>query len=108
MFILLSKSFCLIKKTYIVVFFTFIYRNSFKHTQTPINPGRRKLTGRCCQVIFVNTMKPPNSGHLRVLKNLFVIERSPLLGGNLKKIGKFRTKHFARYSWHVRYLNIRY
>ena len=28
------------------------------------------------------TVKPLNSGHLRVLKNLSVIERCPLLGGN--------------------------
>ena len=28
-------------------------------------------------------VKPLNSGHLRVLKNLSVIERYPLLGGNL-------------------------
>ena len=49
-------------------------------------------------------MKPLNSGHLRILKNLSVIERCPLLGGNLKKIVAFGTKHFARYSRHVRYL----
>ena len=30
-----------------------------------------------------------NSGHLQVLKNLFVIGRCPLLGGNLKKIVTF-------------------
>ena len=35
------------------------------------------------------TVKPPNSGHLRVLKNLSVTERRPLLGGNLKKIVTF-------------------
>ena len=50
------------------------------------------------------TVKPLNSGHLRDLKNLAVIERCPLLGGNLKKIDKFGTKRFVRYSWHVRYL----
>ena len=33
-----------------------------------------------------DTVKPLNSGHLRVLKNLSVIERCPLLGGNFKKI----------------------
>ena len=49
-------------------------------------------------------MKPLNSGHLRVLKNVSVIERCPLLGGNLKKIVTFGTKCFVRYSWHVRYL----
>ena len=45
-----------------------------------------------------------NSGHLRVLQNLSVIERCPLLGGNLRKIVIFRTKRFAHYSRHVRYL----
>ena len=39
----------------------------------------------------VVTVKPINSGHLRVLKDLSVIERSPLLGGNLKKIVTFGT-----------------
>ena len=38
------------------------------------------------------------------LKKLFVIKRSPLLGGILTKIATFRTKHFVRYSRHVRYL----
>ena len=32
------------------------------------------------------TVKPQNSGHLRFLKNLSVIERCPLLADNLKKI----------------------
>ena len=32
------------------------------------------------------TMKPLNSGHLQVLKNLTVIERCPLLRGNLKRL----------------------
>ena len=49
-------------------------------------------------------MKPLNSGHLRVFKNLSVIERCPLLGGNFKKIATFGTKCFVRYSWHVLYL----
>ena len=48
-------------------------------------------------------MKPLNSGHLRVLKNLSVIGRCPLLGGNLKKIVAFGTQHFVLYSWPVRY-----
>ena len=47
------------------------------------------------------TVKPLNSGHLRVLKNVSVIERYPLLGGNLKKVATFGTKCFVRYSWHV-------
>ena len=50
------------------------------------------------------TVKPLNSGHLRVLKNLSVIERWSLLGGNLKKIVIFGTKCFVRYSCYVRYL----
>ena len=49
-------------------------------------------------------MKPLNSGHLRVLKNLSVIKRCPLLGGSLTKIVTFETKHFVCYSRHVRYL----
>ena len=31
-------------------------------------------------------MKPLNSGHLQVLKNLTVIERCPILRGNLKRL----------------------
>ena len=50
------------------------------------------------------TVKPLNTGHLRVLKYLSVIKRCPLLGGNFKKIVTFRSKCFDRYSWHVRYL----
>ena len=50
------------------------------------------------------TVKPLNSGHLRVLKNLSVIESCPLLGGNFKKIVTFGTKTFVLYSRHVRYL----
>ena len=49
-------------------------------------------------------VKPLNSGHLRVLKNLSVIGRCPLLGGNFKKIITFGTQHFVLYSWPVRYL----
>ena len=53
---------------------------------------------------MLNTVKPLNSEHLRVLKNLSVVERCPLLGGNLTKIVTFGTKRFVRYSRHVRYL----
>ena len=49
-------------------------------------------------------MKSLNRGHARVLKNLSVIERCPLLGGNFKKILTFGTKPLVHYSWHVRYL----
>ena len=52
--------------------------------------------------------KPLNSGHLRVLKNLPVITRCPLLGGSLTKIFTLGTKHFVRYSRHVRYLDAHY
>ena len=52
----------------------------------------------------LTTVKPLNSGHLRVFKNLSVIESCPLLGGNFKKIVTFGTKRFVRYSWHVGYL----
>ena len=41
-----------------------------------------------------------DSGQLRVIKNLSVIERCPLLGDNLKKIVTFETKCFVRY-WEV-------
>ena len=55
-----------------------------------------------------NTVKPLNSEHLWVLKNLSAIERCLLLGGNFKKIYPFGTKCFVRYLWHVRYLDVRY
>ena len=51
----------------------------------------------------VITVKPLNSGRLRVLKSLSVIKRCPLLGGRLTKIVTFGTKHFVCYSRHVRY-----
>ena len=45
-------------------------------------------------------MKPLNSGHLRVLKSLFVMKRCLIVS----KIVSFGTKHFVRYSRHVHYL----
>ena len=42
------------------------------------------------------TVKPLNTGHLRVLKYLSVIKRCPLLGGNFKKIFTFGSKCFDR------------
>ena len=69
-----------------------------------------------CQMIWQNalylkvsknkviTVKPLNSGLLRVLKTLSFIKRCPLLGSSLTKIVTFGTKHFARYLRHVRYL----
>ena len=53
---------------------------------------------------FVSTVKPLNSRHLRVLKNLSIIKRCPLLGGSLIEIATFGTKHFVRCSRHDRYL----
>ena len=51
-----------------------------------------------------NTAKTLNSGNLQVLKILSVIKRCPLLGGSSTKIVTYGTKHFVRYSRHVRYL----
>ena len=45
----------------------------------------------------VNVVKPPNSRHLGVLKNLYVIGRCSLLGGDLKKIVTFGAQRFVRY-----------
>ena len=42
-------------------------------------------------------MKPLNSGQLRVLKNLSVIKRCPLLGGNLIKIVTFGMSAIGRF-----------
>ena len=50
------------------------------------------------------TVKPLNRGHLLVLKHLSVIKMYLLLAGSLTKIVTFGTKHFVRYSRHVRYL----
>ena len=50
-----------------------------------------------------STVKPLNSGHLRLLKSLPVIKRCPLLGGSLTNIVIFGTIHFVRYLRHVRY-----
>ena len=49
-------------------------------------------------------MKSLNSGYQRVLKNVSVIKRCPLLGGSLTEIVTFRSKHFVRYIRHVCYL----
>ena len=49
-----------------------------------------------CDIKY-NTVKLLNIRHLRVLKNLSVIERYPLLGGNLKKIVTIGTKGIVRY-----------
>ena len=59
-----------------------------------------QLNANICQY-EVDTVKPLNSGHLRVLKKLTVIERCPLLGGNFKKIVMFGTQRLVRYSQHV-------
>ena len=56
-------------------------------------------------------MKPLNSGYLRALKNLSVIERCPLWGGNLKKIITFVTCSLFGMSaigrFHCNYKNTR-
>ena len=49
-------------------------------------------------------MKTLNSGHLRFLKNVSIIGRCLLLGGNLTKIVLFVTNRFVHYPIHVRYL----
>ena len=59
-------------------------------------------------VLNANTVKPLNSGHLRVLRNLSVIERCLLLGGNLKKTVTFGTNCFVCYSRHIAIWNVRY
>ena len=59
-----------------------------------------------CVQQYAVTVEPLNSGHLRVLKSLSVIKRCPLLGGSLTKIVTFETKHFVRYSRHVRYWEV--
>ena len=49
-----------------------------------------------------DTVKTLNSAHLRVLKNLSVIERSLLLGGYLKNIitfGTIQDKFTSSLSW---------
>ena len=51
-------------------------------------------------------MKPLNSGHLRVFKNLSAIERCPLFGGNLTKIVTFGTKCFVCHPVHVRHWEV--
>ena len=47
--------------------------------------------GQASVLKVAHTVKPLNSEHLRVLKNLPVIDRCPLLRGNLIKIVKFGT-----------------
>ena len=54
--------------------------------------------------LYSDTVKPLNSGHLRVLKNLSIVKWRPLLRRSLTKIVIFGTKHFVCYSKHVRHL----
>ena len=56
--------------------------------------------------IDFDTVKPLNSGHLQVLKNLSVIERCPLLGGNFTLTVIFGTEHFACYSRYICYWEV--
>ena len=58
------------------------------------------------KLLLDSIVKPLNRAHLQVLKNLSVIERCPLLGVGLTKIVAFGTKHFVRYSRHVRYWEV--
>ena len=56
-------------------------------------------------------MKPLNSGHLRVLKNVSFIERCPLLRGNLKKLSHLGLNvlpaiHGMSAIWDVRYWEV--
>ena len=61
--------------------------------------------------LHLYTVKPLNSGHLRVLKNLSIIKRCPLLGGSLTKIVTIRTKNFSAIQgmaaiWDIRYWGV--
>ena len=49
----------------------------------------------CFYSILFYTVKPLNSGNIRILKNLPIIKRCPLLGGSLTKIVTFGTKNFV-------------
>ena len=92
------------KTTYIVKGGGWCHRNG---KRVKVNLLSRNENNGSGILIFDNewtTVKPLNSGHLRVLKNLSVIKRCALLGGSVTKIVTFRTKHFVRYSRHVRYL----
>ena len=62
-----------------------------------VREGLLDLKIQHIHVTFISTVKPLNSGHLRVLKSLSVIKRCLLLGGSLTKIVTFGTKHFVRY-----------
>ena len=42
----------------------------------------------------------------KILKNLSVISRCPLLGGSLRKIATSGTKDFVRYSRHIHYWEV--
>ena len=69
------------------------------------------LSGKKHGKQFRYTVKPLNSGHLRILKNLSVIERCSLLGGNLKKIvilglNVLSAIHGMSAIWDVRYCKV--
>ena len=87
---------------------TIIRKIKNQHQRTDINSIRKKIIKipnyDDVSEEFLNTVKPLNSRHLRVLKKLSVIKRCPLLRGSLRNIVTFGTKHFVRYSRHVRYL----
>ena len=54
-------------------------------------------------IVFHNTVKPLNSGHLRVLKNWSAIKRCPLLGGRLNILSAI---HGISAIWDVRYWEV--
>ena len=64
----------------------------------------------CCMHDY--TVKPLNSWHLRILKNVSVIKMCPLMGGSLTKISIFGTKNFVKYIqdmsaiWDVHYWEV--
>ena len=60
---------------------------------------------------FKNTVKPLNSGHLRVLKSLSVIKRCPLLGGSLQRLSRLGLNILSAIQgmpaiWDVRYWEV--
>ena len=87
---------------------TIIRKIKNQHQRADINSIRKKVIKipnyHDVSTEFLNTVKSLNSGHLRVLKKFSVIKRCPLLGGSLRNIVTFGTKHFVHYSRHARYL----
>ena len=57
----------------------------------------------CASMVITYHSKTSEQWTPTGLKKLSVIMRCPLLGGSLTKIATYGTKHFVRYSRHVRY-----